>query len=300
MKPNLEKFKLHNNDVMFDMDHNKILNSNYERIGHAVSDTTLLTDLAHEYLCEDFPDRSLFNYYIDDKHQFPCKRMNMTWDENSPDKMIGKSPDLNEPQITFDITELPLIWQEFFKEINSVQYKDFLYRMTGSDEELKMYGNFWLTFSEKIEESLDNYQYLGKSVIASTGNYGSNFDEIPRDKLLETGIYSVQSGKYIKDGFIAPAMKPHVGSGNKKISLIYYLNTEQEWKTEYGGRTTFFDLSYVNQGIRYDTPLVMAPKNYGNRSTFFRNTEQCWHGIEDIKVPTKSLVRKNFIVVTYV
>jgi hypothetical protein len=301
-------FILHNNDLLLNNNLCHELNENEKNTGHsAIRSDNFLNNFAHEQLCDEFPSLDLFNHYIDDKYQYPAKRGALRWESENPNNLYGKSHDFNNPEVSFSVNEMPPIWKQFLLELGSPEYKSFIDNLHGTGETLKMYGNFWCSFCEPLGESLDNYNYIGKSILAGDGNYGKNPDEIAKEDLLLSGFYSIREGKYIQNGLVAPCMKPHIGSDNKRISIVYYLNSEKEWKEEYGGRTVFY---YVDKKTGWDPrdnpyesakhPIQLKPEMAGNVTVMFKNSVGCWHTIEDIKVPSKTIIRKNFILVVHI
>ena len=82
--------------------------------------------------------------------------------------------------------------------------------------------------------------------------------------MLLSGFYSIREGKYIQNGLVAPCMKPHIGSDNKRISIIYYLNSEKEWKEEKlrTKKGIPFDLELINSFLEIDKKYNL---NYFNK-----------------------------------
>ena len=311
----MTEFFIHDIEKL-EKDYYQDLQDAYDNIQHSVIEIPkFMTDSGHEYITESLPDFDLFNYYVDDKFQYPTKRGTIQWNKDFPigEKCVGKSPILENTSIPFDERELPDIWQQMFKEISSEEYLRFITRSNGKVEDFMIYSNFWWTFCEPLSESLENYNYVGKSLTASKSigtkrDFGNN-EEISSGLLMQRGCWNIREKKYNSQGVIAPMMKPHVGDGNKRLSIIYYLNTEHDWKEEYGGRTVFYDLKVKQNGWMeahydsnpyFDSNPIWMPNCTENKTVAFMNTPQCWHAIEDCQVPDKSYIRKNFIVVVQV
>jgi hypothetical protein len=96
------------------------------------------------------------------------------------------------------------------------------------------------------------------------------------------------------------SVSPHCDARRKLGSHIFYFNTEENWRPEWGGETLILD-----DGGRF--PAKSAPKfedfdramptsALGNRSLLFMRREQSWHGVREIHCPPGAL-RKVFIVV---
>jgi hypothetical protein len=96
------------------------------------------------------------------------------------------------------------------------------------------------------------------------------------------------------------AVSPHCDSKRKIGSHIFYLNTQEDWKPEWGGQTLVLnDYARINcksapQFEDFDEPV--AAECIGNRSMIFRRTAHSWHGVEAIDCPADRM-RKVFIVV---
>ncbi len=96
------------------------------------------------------------------------------------------------------------------------------------------------------------------------------------------------------------AVNPHCDSRAKIGSHIFYLNTDHDWKAEWGGQTLVLDDhgqidSKSAPGFdAFDEPV--AANAIGNRSMIFRRTPHSWHGVKAIDCPEDRL-RKVFIVV---
>jgi len=101
----------------------------------------------------------------------------------------------------------------------------------------------------------------------------------------------------------APAgasVSPHTDVKRKIGSHIFYLNTEDDWKPEWGGQTLVLDdggkLS-PNSAPAFGTlPETAASVILGNRSFLFKRTDHAWHAVNPISCPEGHL-RKVFIVV---
>jgi hypothetical protein len=96
------------------------------------------------------------------------------------------------------------------------------------------------------------------------------------------------------------SVSPHCDARRKLGSHIFYLNTDRDWRTEWGGATLILD-----DGGRFaaksapkfeDFDRFIAAETMGNRSLLFMRREQSWHGVKQIHCPPDA-VRKVFIVV---
>jgi len=96
------------------------------------------------------------------------------------------------------------------------------------------------------------------------------------------------------------SVSPHCDARRKLGSHIFYFNTEQNWRPEWGGETLILD-----DGGRFvadsapkfeDFDRIMPAKAIGNYSLLFMRRERSWHGVKEIRCPPDAL-RKVFIVV---
>ncbi len=96
------------------------------------------------------------------------------------------------------------------------------------------------------------------------------------------------------------SVSPHCDSKRKLGSHVFYFNTEQDWKREWGGQTVVLD-----DGGRFETDsaprfedfdLAIDSEAMGNRSFVFTRRGNSWHGVREIKCP-EGRMRKVFIVV---
>jgi hypothetical protein len=96
------------------------------------------------------------------------------------------------------------------------------------------------------------------------------------------------------------SVSPHCDARRKLGSHIFYFNTEEDWKPEWGGDTVVMDDQ--GQFNRTSAPefsefhRVIHTEAMGNRSLLFGRTDHAWHGVKEIRCPEGSL-RKVFIVV---
>lgn len=96
------------------------------------------------------------------------------------------------------------------------------------------------------------------------------------------------------------SVSPHCDARHKLGSHIFYLNTAEDWRTEWGGETLILD-----DGGRFrrdsapgfdDFDRVLGADALGNRSLIFMQRKNSWHGVREICCPEGDL-RKVFIVV---
>lgn len=96
------------------------------------------------------------------------------------------------------------------------------------------------------------------------------------------------------------SVSPHCDSLHKLGSHIFYFNTEDDWRPEWGGETLILD-----DGGRFerssapdfdDFDRVWQADALGNRSLLFHRRGDSWHGVKALQCPEDRL-RKVFIVV---
>ncbi len=96
------------------------------------------------------------------------------------------------------------------------------------------------------------------------------------------------------------SVSPHCDSKRKLGSHVFYFNTADDWKAEWGGQTVVLD----DHG-RFPTDSAPDFDDFdqaidsvamGNRSFVFTRRGDSWHGVRPIRCP-EGLMRKVFIVV---
>ncbi|MGH6934541.1 MAG: 2OG-Fe(II) oxygenase [Dongiaceae bacterium] len=96
------------------------------------------------------------------------------------------------------------------------------------------------------------------------------------------------------------SVSPHCDARRKLGSHIFYLNTEKDWRAEWGGETLILDdggripADSAPQFEEFDR--VIPAETMDNRSLLFMRREQSWHGVREINCPPAAF-RKVFIVV---
>ena len=95
-------------------------------------------------------------------------------------------------------------------------------------------------------------------------------------------------------------VSPHCDALHKVGSQIFYLNTAEDWDTEWGGATLMLDDNGrfdVNSAPAFeDFDRIVAGDCMGNYSTLFARRHRSWHGVRELNCPEDKL-RKVFIVV---
>jgi len=96
------------------------------------------------------------------------------------------------------------------------------------------------------------------------------------------------------------SVSPHCDAAWKLGSHIFYFNTEQDWKPDWGGETLVLDdngrFSSRSAPAFEDFDRAMASESLNNRSLLFIRSGNSWHGVKPIRCPEGQL-RKVFIVV---
>lgn len=96
------------------------------------------------------------------------------------------------------------------------------------------------------------------------------------------------------------SVSPHCDSRAKLGSQIFYFNTEQDWKPEWGGETLVLDdkhqLDFKSSPSFDDFEQEFSAETVGNRSLVFKRTNHAWHGVKALNCPEEHF-RKVFIVV---
>ncbi len=115
---------------------------------------------------------------------------------------------------------------------------------------------------------------------------------------MRRGSYELMiSWHYMKQG---TCITPHCDTRKKIGSQLFYLNTTDTWKEEWGGQTLALD----DEGKRdpYTGPAlsefdkVFTTKSVDNNSFIFTRTEHSWHAVDVIQCPPEE-IRKMFSIV---
>jgi hypothetical protein len=96
------------------------------------------------------------------------------------------------------------------------------------------------------------------------------------------------------------SVSPHTDGKQKIGSHIFYLNTPDEWKNEWGGSTLVLsskkNISEESSPEFSDFDSVTTSDYIGNYSFIFAKTDKSWHGVKELTCPPGKM-RKVFIVV---
>jgi 2OG-Fe(II) oxygenase superfamily len=95
-------------------------------------------------------------------------------------------------------------------------------------------------------------------------------------------------------------VSPHCDSKGKIGSQIFYLNTDDDWRWDWGGETVVLDdggkIGPENAPAFEDFVAEYPAKTRDNRSLIFGRRGNSWHGVRRINCP-ENYYRKVFIVV---
>jgi hypothetical protein len=96
------------------------------------------------------------------------------------------------------------------------------------------------------------------------------------------------------------AVSPHCDARRKLATHIFYLSSEQEWLSEWGGRILMLDDDKrfkAHSGPTLDQFKVAKElEARGNASLLFQRTEHSWHAVRPLGSPNPDILRKLFIV----
>lgn len=95
------------------------------------------------------------------------------------------------------------------------------------------------------------------------------------------------------------SVSPHCDAPWKLGSQIFYLNTDRDWRPEWGGQTLVLDDAgrfQAGSAPSYDDFARTIPSGpIGNTSLIFGRNERSWHAVRPLQCPEDAL-RKVFIV----
>lgn len=103
--------------------------------------------------------------------------------------------------------------------------------------------------------------------------------------LLQSGSMTVRFAWHM--GFHGSEVSPHRDTDKKVGTHIFYFNTSADWQREWGGSILVLGDKQVkrkNPDVA-DFGSVTAADIRDNRSFFFKNTEDAWHGVEPLTPP---------------
>ena len=93
-------------------------------------------------------------------------------------------------------------------------------------------------------------------------------------------------------------VSPHIDSPDKAGTHIFYFNTEEDWKKEWGGETVILGqpkTQIPNPEISDFGDIQTIPM-LGNKSVIFKNSPTAWHGVAPLQCDAVS-TRKIFNVI---
>ncbi len=94
-------------------------------------------------------------------------------------------------------------------------------------------------------------------------------------------------------------VSPHCDARRKRGTHIFYFNTGEDWKDDWGGDILIMDDDgrlKAHSGPEFDELKVAAALDArGNQSLLFQRTEHSWHGVRPLSCPPGGL-RKLFII----
>jgi hypothetical protein len=95
------------------------------------------------------------------------------------------------------------------------------------------------------------------------------------------------------------SISPHCDHKNKLGAHIFYLNTQEDWKAEWGGETLILDcagrIPRRSAPAFEDFERIIPSDGMNNRSLLFSRSSKSWHGVRTIDCPDGYL-RKIFLV----
>ena len=122
--------------------------------------------------------------------------------------------------------------------------------------------------------------------------YGNFLNKLLQSRSFELDFFWF----YTPDGC---SISPHCDHKNKIGAHLFYFNTENDWKAEWGGETLILD-----DGGKIDRKSApdfeafsrsIPSRAMGNYSLLFSRTPKSWHGMQEIHCP-EDRMRKVFMV----
>lgn len=99
-------------------------------------------------------------------------------------------------------------------------------------------------------------------------------------------------------GFSSSEVSPHIDAMEKLGSHLFYFNTDDDWKAEWGGQTVVLGGQKVDrQNPEFEEFATQNQSNILNNHSFlFKNTPTAWHGVRALTCP-QGYYRQLFTVV---
>lgn len=99
-------------------------------------------------------------------------------------------------------------------------------------------------------------------------------------------------------------VSPHCDARRKLATHIFYFNTEEDWKADWGGHILILDderrLKAHSAPSFNELKVAQSLDPRGNASLLFQRTEHSWHGVHPLGSPNPETLRKLFIITTNV
>lgn len=105
------------------------------------------------------------------------------------------------------------------------------------------------------------------------------------ERLLDSGPMTVRFAWHV--GFNGSEVSPHRDTDKKIGTHIFYFNTSEDWRKEWGGSILVLGDKRIKQKNPdvSDFGTATAAEILDNRSFFFKNTRDAWHGVEPLTCP---------------
>lgn len=164
----------------------------------------------------------------------------------------------------------------------------------------KPHDRFYLAYEEKIDayKQLD----LQKDSAQGTGvihhsqlspTWQAFISEINTDSGYRRFISELLGAEEFKTRFAwhvataGHAVSPHSDASNKIGTHIFYFNTSEDWRAEWGGATLVLDeKNYAGMNPEVsDFGKITSVEVMDNRSFLFKNQPEGWHAVDTIKCP---------------
>ena len=105
------------------------------------------------------------------------------------------------------------------------------------------------------------------------------------ERLLDSGPMTVRFAWHV--GFNGSEVSPHRDTDKKIGTHIFYFNTSEDWRKEWGGSILVLGDKRIKQKNPdvSDFGTATAAEILDNRSFLFKNTREAWHGVEPLTCP---------------
>ena len=158
------------------------------------------------------------------------------------------------------------------------------------------------------QKSHDRYELRYSSELPLSAEWKSFIKELESEEYcaIMAGIFGTNffTARFQwQYAFTGCSVSPHCDSPQKLGSHIFYFNTPEDWKEDWGGQTLVLDdrgkLDWRTAPELSTLPVHATAETFGNRSFIFKRTDHSWHAVKELTCPEGSYRRLFTVVFNY-